>query len=85
VPEIEAVAAGKGVLRRGATGDGVKALQSALIALGTDVPGGADGAFGPGLEGAVKAFQAAHGLGADGVVGRGTLAALDAALGAASS
>jgi peptidoglycan hydrolase-like protein with peptidoglycan-binding domain len=59
----------------------VKALQEALIALGERVPGGADGAFGPGLEEAVKEFQAKHGLAADGVVGAGTLAALDAALG----
>jgi hypothetical protein len=81
-PDLEAAAAGKSAIRSGARGAGVKALQEALIALGIDVPGGADGAFGPGLEGAVKAFQAKHGLGADGVVGRGTLAALDASLGA---
>jgi peptidoglycan hydrolase-like protein with peptidoglycan-binding domain len=46
------------------------------------VPGGADGAFGPGLERTVKAFQEANGLAADGIVGPGTLKAIDARLGA---
>ncbi|WP_437604657.1 peptidoglycan-binding domain-containing protein [Sorangium sp. So ce834] len=79
-PDLESVASGRGALRRGARGPGVKALQEALIALGERVPGGADGAFGPGLEAAVKRFQAERGLAADGVVGAATLAALDAAL-----
>lgn len=77
--ELRSIAAGKGSLRRGARGPAVTAVQRALIALGIDVPGGADGAFGRGLESAVVAFQKAHGLAADGVVGRGTLRALDAA------
>src|SRR5262249_1776962 len=81
-PELEAAAAGKGAIRRGMKGEGVKALQEALIALGVDVPGGADGAFGPGLESAVKALQQKLGIGADGVVGQGTLKAIDAKLGA---
>jgi peptidoglycan hydrolase-like protein with peptidoglycan-binding domain len=80
-PELESVAAGKSALRRGAKGAGVKALQEALIALGIDVLGGADGAFGPTLEGAIKALQAKHGLGVDGVVGSATLGAIDASLG----
>ncbi|WP_437642415.1 peptidoglycan-binding domain-containing protein [Sorangium sp. So ce854] len=79
-PDLEAVASGRGALRRGARGPGVKALQEALIALGERVPGGADGAFGPGLEATVKQFQAERGLAADGVIGAATLAALDAAL-----
>ncbi|WP_437745587.1 peptidoglycan-binding domain-containing protein [Sorangium sp. So ce1504] len=78
-PDLESVASGRGALRRGARGPGVKALQEALIALGESVPGGADGAFGPGLEAAVKQFQAERGLAADGVIGAATLAALDAA------
>src|SRR4029079_5233315 len=81
-PTLEAVAAGKATLHRGVRGDAVKALQQALMTLGLSVPGGADGDFGGGLERAVKAFQGAHGLSADGVVGRGTLNAVDAALGA---
>lgn len=79
-PDLEAVAAGRGALRRGAKGPSVKALQEGLIALGIPVPGGADGAFGPGLEKAVKELQARRGLAADGVVGAKTLAVIDAAL-----
>lgn len=74
------IADGRGSLRRGARGAGVKAVQQALIALGIDVPGGADGVFGGGMEAAVVRFQRGHGLEGDGVVGRGTLRALDAAL-----
>ncbi|MFS8071427.1 MAG: peptidoglycan-binding domain-containing protein, partial [Byssovorax sp.] len=80
-PELESVASGRSALRRGAKGAGVKALQEALLALGIDVPGGADGAFGPTLEGAIKALQAKHGLGVDGMVGPATLRAIDASLG----
>jgi hypothetical protein len=83
--ELERVARGQAALRRGARGEGVKALQQAFIQLGITVPGGADGAFGPGLEQVVKAFQTEGGLGADGVVGRGTLATLDARLAAAKA
>jgi hypothetical protein len=79
--DLEAIVAGRAsALRRGARGDGVKALQEALIALKFTVSGGADGVFGGGAEAAVKAFQSSKGLDCDGVVGRGTLAALDAAL-----
>ncbi|WP_437994963.1 peptidoglycan-binding domain-containing protein [Sorangium sp. So ce185] len=84
-PDLESVASGRGALRRGARGPGVKALQEALLALGESAPGGADGAFGPGLEAAVKRFQAERGLAADGVVGAATLAALDAALAAGAA
>ncbi|KYF73138.1 peptidoglycan-binding domain-containing protein [Sorangium cellulosum] len=84
-PDLESVASGRGALRRGARGPGVKALQEALIALGESVPGGADGAFGPGLEAAVKRFQAERCLAADGVIGAATLAALDAAVAAGAA
>jgi hypothetical protein len=56
-------------LRRGATGEDVRALQSVLGL-------SADGIFGPNTERAVKDFQAAHALDVDGVVGPATRAAL---------
>ena len=52
-------------------------LQSALKQLGFD-PNGVDGRFGAGTEAAVKAFQKSKGLTADGLVGPGTMAALQA-------
>ncbi|ATB29681.1 peptidoglycan-binding protein [Melittangium boletus] len=55
-------------LKKGATGEAVRALQNRLNALGHNV-GAADGAFGPKTEAAVKSFQRAHGLTADGIVG----------------
>jgi zinc D-Ala-D-Ala carboxypeptidase len=56
----------------------VRGIQKALIALGFD-PGVADGIDGPNTRAAVEAFQAAHGLVADGIVGRLTRNALAAA------
>jgi len=67
---------GRTVLERGAKGDEVRALQLRLNAHGFPVD--VVGRFGPATEAAVKAFQAAHGLQADGVVGPETRAALDA-------
>ncbi|MNS45874.1 N-acetylmuramoyl-L-alanine amidase XlyA precursor [compost metagenome] len=62
-------AAGSGpLLKEGYSGDPVKRLQDRLRELGHD-PGGTDGAFGPKTLAAVKSFQAANGLEADGVVG----------------
>lgn len=61
-------------IRIGDTGNDVAALQRALTAEG--FPCNPDGRFGPKTIAAVKAFQAAHGLTADGVVGPFTLAAL---------
>jgi putative chitinase len=58
-----------GVLRKGAKGDGVKIMQTAL---GIN----ADGDFGPGTERALKAWQTANGLTADGVAGPATFAKL---------
>jgi hypothetical protein len=51
-----------GMLRRGASGENVKYLQSALGIT-------ADGQFGPITDRAVRAFQAAQGLKVDGIVG----------------
>lgn len=71
----------KPVLRKGSRGDNVRELQRLLNDLGYDC-GVADGVFGAKTEAAVKAFQTDHGLKADGIVGRNTWAALDAAVGA---
>jgi peptidoglycan hydrolase-like protein with peptidoglycan-binding domain len=58
------------VLKYGSTGPDVVDLQNRLgIA--------ADGKFGPGTRKAVEAFQKAHGLKKDGIVGPNTWAALD--------
>ena len=61
------------VLRRGMDGADVKTLQAALIAYGCSCgAAGADGDFGGGTETALKKFQTAYNLGADGIAGRGT-------------
>jgi putative chitinase len=57
------------LLKNGSTGDLVKKLQSKL-GLATD------GDFGPGTEKALKAWQQANGLTADGIAGDATLAKL---------
>jgi putative chitinase len=62
-------AASTSTLRRGSTGDAVKQMQQKL-----GIP--SDGDFGAGTEAAVRKWQAANGLTADGVVGPKTLAAL---------
>ena len=63
------------VLKRGSSGPDVLTLQSTLKQLGFD-PNGVDGNFGAGTEQAVIAFQQSKGLTPDGVVGPGTMAAL---------
>ena len=57
------------LLKRGSRGEQVRQLQ---LALGLD----SDGIFGGDTEAAVKAFQQQNDLGADGIVGKQTLAAL---------
>ena len=71
-----AAAAAPGTLARGAVGQQVKQLQQALVNAGMTVPGGADGIFGVGTEGALKTFQQAKGLGVTGTVDPQTAAAL---------
>ena len=65
-------------LQRGFTGsEAVRTVQKRLKELGY-YNGSADGDFGPATEAAVKAFQRANGLSADGKVGKQTLAKMNA-------
>lgn len=54
-------------LGRGATGDAVAALQTALNAHGSGLA--VDGDFGPATDAAVRSYQSAQGLAVDGVAG----------------
>ena len=63
------------VLKKGCKGEDVRALQGILDALGYPC-GNADGSFGSNTEAAVKKFQAANNLTADGCVGANTWAEL---------
>src|SRR4029079_4105810 len=65
-------------LQKGSTDPAVRDLQEALKALGYD-PGSIDGVFGATTDAAVKAFQQAKGISADGVVGRKTWINIDEA------
>ncbi len=67
-----------GLLRRGSRGPSVRILQEMLNELGFDT-NGVDGSFGGGTKEAVEAFQDAHGLTCDGMVGRNTASAINAA------
>lgn len=66
------------VLKKGSNDPAVRDLQEALKALAYD-PGPLDGFFGAKTEGAVKNFQQARGIAADGVVGRVTWINIDEA------
>lgn len=65
-----------GMLRQGARGEDIIALQRALSQRGYLLT--ADGIFGPATDAAVRRFQVDHGLAVDGVVGPATRKALDA-------
>jgi len=65
-------------LQKGSNDPTVRDLQEALKALGYD-PGPIDGVFGAMTEAAVKAFQQAKGITADGVVGKITWINIDEA------
>ncbi len=66
------------VLKKGSNDRAVRDLQEALKALGHD-PGPIDGVFGAKTESAVKAFQQAREIPADGVVGKVTWINIDEA------
>jgi L,D-transpeptidase YcbB len=66
----------EGTLRPGDEGEAVIALRNRLIAMGY-LPRMAGARFDGAMQRAVQAFQAAHGLDPDGVVGRLTLAAVN--------
>jgi len=70
-------------LHPGDSGPRVAELRARLARLGYLAPGGetVDPRFDAALEAAVKAFQDDHGLVGDGVVGKGTLAAVNAPIG----
>ena len=67
------------LLCRGMSGDVIYDLQTILTSLGYGTA--AAGVFGPNTDRAVKAFQRAYKLAADGIVGPATHAALAAAMG----
>ena len=77
-PATETVTVKLPVLKKGAKGNQVKALQALLIGYGypmKDANGktyGVDGSFGGATDNAVRAFQKARGLGVDGSVGPAT-------------
>lgn len=73
-----------GLLKLGSKGDQVRALQSQLQALGY-LSSKPDGGFGPETESALKAFQKANKLSADGVAGQATQNALATASAKASA
>jgi peptidoglycan hydrolase-like protein with peptidoglycan-binding domain len=60
--------------KEGSTGEAVRTVQYLLRAHGQSLS--VDGIFGPRTEAAVRAFQQAHGLVVDGVVGNATWMAL---------
>lgn len=63
-------------LKKNAAGDDVRRMQERLIELGYMRAGANDGQFGTGTENAVRAFQNANGLKADGAAGPKTLTLL---------
>ncbi len=75
---LEQVAAGRALLRHGARGPAVRALQEFLVKQGFNLgSAGADGHWGRMTTTAVKAWQDGAGLTADGVIGAGTLGVMD--------
>jgi len=83
-PCLNALAYQASTLRSGSTGEAVEKLQQALISLGY-LGGTVDGKFGTHTENAVRKFQKANGLKADGLAGTKTQETLYAKAGMSSS
>jgi peptidoglycan hydrolase-like protein with peptidoglycan-binding domain len=81
-PSLHVTVPAGGNLSVGDSGSAVLTLQKALAALGF-YEGTLDGDFGSGTQAAVIAFQEAHNLAPDGIVGTDTARALNQALAAA--
>ena len=75
-PKATATPAPDNILKEGSKGSDVKALQTKLIELGY-LSGKADGVYGSKTAAAVKAFQRASKLTADGVAGEKTISKLE--------
>lgn len=82
--KANSVAGHLGSLNEGTNGAAVRTLQKNLRTLGY-YSGSVDGDYGAGTTAAVMAFQKARGLTADGVAGKATLNAIEAALNGGSS
>jgi peptidoglycan hydrolase-like protein with peptidoglycan-binding domain len=79
-PALAAVLAGRSTIGSGSRGEGVKAVQQALMDVGFALPRyGADGGFGAEATKAVQRFQVEMGLPRTGKVDKATLEALDRA------
>lgn len=77
-PVLDEVLNGKRFLKTGDSGDEVMRIQHGLINSGHPLKNfGADGQFGSETKKAVIAFQEAHGLSKDGVIGANTMSTLD--------
>ena len=84
-PDMEDDGEGQGttrpLLRKGASGEDVRYLQTVLIACGYSLPKyGADGSYGAESIAAVMQYQRDHGLDPDGIVGPLTWAKIERAL-----
>ncbi|MFB1484697.1 peptidoglycan-binding protein [Corallococcus sp. RDP092CA] len=77
-PQLADVASGAAVLGAGAKGDGLRAVQGALLDMGFALYGGADGRYGPDTARALRDFQVHAGLRSSGVLDAATLRALEA-------
>ncbi|RYZ41089.1 MAG: murein L,D-transpeptidase [Myxococcaceae bacterium] len=76
-PQLADVAAGAAVLGAGSRGDGLRAVQGALMDMGFALYGGADGRYGPDTARALRNFQVhAAGAGFPGVRTSGVLDAV---------